>query len=364
MKSRQQVRRASSGFSVVALAGVTSAAFAVACSGAPTPTIDDVDEVGGGNAATQTTTTTSPTPTTSSSSAAPAGTNPGGSDAGGSGSGPGDASAGADATALDGGGGTGARDAGKEAGPEASAPPTGHHPPTVPPTRTCSYSPNGDGFFTMTEAQGTYVVRLPTGYVNTKAYPVVIGTHGCSDSADNFCTWGPAAYNDDASERENDKLSYIAIAVEDVSGACWSLGDSGKVLAALDDAISCFYVDQAHVTMAGYSSGAAVAYKVGLGNASRFAGILIEDGALYDNGPSAEASLLANASWKINIAHLTHDGDGDYPKAQVMADWTVIRAAGFPLDTTITGAPSHDGSSMDWYSWLEPHTTAAAWTAP
>ena len=272
-----------------------------------------------------------------------------------------DAGGGGGGTPVDAGSG-GSKDAGRGGGGADSGPvSTSTHPATTPPTKTCAYKPDSDGFFDLLSPQGSYTVRLPAGYDKTRPYPVVIGTHGCDDSADNFDTWGPAAYNDDASERENDKLSYIALSVEDQSGQCWSLDDSGKVLAALDDAAACFYVDQSRVTMVGYSSGAAVAYKVGLGNAQRFNGILIEDGALYDNG-SAETSLLANAAWKINIAHLTHEGDGDYPKDQVEADWKVIVAAGFPLQTRVTSAPSHDGSSTDWYSWLEPHITA--WIAP
>jgi predicted esterase len=131
------------------------------------------------------------------------------------------------------------------------------------------------------------------------------------------------------------------------------------VLAALDDAAACFYVDQSRVTMAGYSSGAEVAYAVGLGNAQRFNGILIEDGACSDN-PN-ETALLANAAWKINIAHITHASDEDYPEKSVEADWAKIKAAGFPLQTNVV-AGTHDGTSDDWYSWLEPKITG--WTAP
>jgi predicted esterase len=216
----------------------------------------------------------------------------------------------------------------------------------------------------MTEAQGTYVARLPAGYDKTKPYPVIIGTHGCGDSADNFATWGPAAWNDGYNNgqgaRENDIQSYIALSVEDQSGQCWQIADAGKVLAALDDAISCFYVDQGRVTMAGYSSGAAVAYEVGLANALRFAGILIEDGALYDNG-SNEASLLANAAWKINIAHIAHESDPDYPLAQVQADWQVIDKAGFNVKEYVVPG-DHSGTSVDWYGTLDPDISG--WSAP
>ncbi len=293
------------------------------CGGAATPSIVDGDGEGAGSDAGVTVTTSSKQ----------------------------DASTGGGTT--DAGGSTGNGDAGGTTS-------TGHHPATTPPTKTCSYTPNSDGFFDLMSPQGSYTVRLPANYDKTKPYPVIIVTHGCGDTADNFCTWGPAAYNDDANERENDKQKYIALSVEDVASSCWNLADSGKVLAALDDAASCFYVDQAHVTMGGYSSGAAVAYKVGLASAERFSGILIEDGALADNG-SAEATLLANASWKINIAHIAHASDPDYPLSMVQADWKVIEAAGFPLKT-YTVAGDHSGTSVDWYGTLDPSITN--WTAP
>jgi predicted esterase len=357
MKSRQRTRRAPSGLFLLAIAGATSASFAVACSGAPTPEIDDLE--GSGTPSTTGTTNTTSTTTPASTGASPAAT-PDGDAGAGSDAGSGDDDA--DASAGDAGTGT-SKDSGSGPTPDASStPPTGTHPPTTPPSRTCTYAPDANGYATLTSPQGTYVVRLPAGYVKTKAYPVIIGTHGCGDTAENFCSWAPAAYNQSTNAEENDQLDYIAISVEDVASGCWNLADSDKVLAALDDAASCFYVDQAHVLMAGYSSGAAVAYKVGLSNASRFAGILIEDGALYDNG-SAEASLLANATWKINIAHIAHSDDGDYPLAQVEADWTKIKAAGFPLTTyDLSEGTGHSGTSIDWYGTLDPFVSK--WAAP
>ncbi len=207
---------------------------------------------------------------------------------------------------------------------------------------------------------GAYFVRLPKGYDKTKPTPVVVSEHGCGDNAGNFATWASAPYNDVMNTRQNDFQSYIGIAVEDSAGGCWDLAHGDKVLAALDDAATCFYVDQAHVTIAGYSSGAGVAYSVGLSHAERFSGILILNGGLYDTG-SMEDTLLAGAAWKINIAHLAHDSDGDYPLAMVQADWAKITAAGFPLQTSHTPG-THDGASKDWYGYLLPKMTP--WTAP
>jgi predicted esterase len=232
----------------------------------------------------------------------------------------------------------------------------------VAPTKTCTGTGDASfpGFFSLNSPMGQYWYRLPAKYDKTKPTPVVIGMHGCGDYSENFATWAMAPYNDVKNGRQNDFQSYIAISVEDTSKGCWDLNHADKVIAALDDAAACFYVDQSRVVVAGYSSGAGVAYKVGLSHAERFAGILIEDGGLYDNG-AAEKTLLANAAWKINIAHMLHDSDPDYTPAKVQADWALIKAAGFPLVTSHVPG-DHSGTSKDWYSFLIPATTT--WVAP
>lgn len=103
-----------------------------------------------------------------------------------------------------------------------------------------------------------------------------------------------------------------------------------------------------------------MAYRVGLQQASRFAGILIENSGLYSATSDADG-LLASASWKINIAHRAHTSDTVFPLTKVRADWAKIDAAGFPLATTET-ARGHDGTSDDWATWLIPQS--ASWVAP
>jgi predicted esterase len=184
---------------------------------------------------------------------------------------------------------------------------------------------------------------------------LIVGLHGCGDNAHNFATWGVNPY-DTRSTQE-----HIGISIGGKDGSCWSMGgDDDKVLAAVDDISQCFWVHQKKVSIAGFSSGGQLAYRVGLMQASRFAGILIEDSALYaaDSNPDA---LLANASWKVNVAHRTHTSDPVFPLAKVKADWVKTLAAGFPLLTSETPG-GHDGSSTDWATWLIPQS--AAWTAP
>ena len=65
-----------------------------------------------------------------------------------------------------------------------------------------------------------------------------------------------------------------------------------------------------------------------LENADEFAGLLIEDSGLYAN--ASPDTLLANAAWKLPIAHITHTDDGVFPLSKVQADWTKTTAASLP----------------------------------
>ena len=225
------------------------------------------------------------------------------------------------------------------------------------PTGTCSVTKDSAGFFTRTSSKSSYVAYVPASYTGSQPVRLIVGLHGCGDSAMNFATWGVNPYDTRTGQE------HIGISIGGKDGSCWSMGvDDEKVLAAVDDISKCFWVHQKKVVIAGFSSGGQLAYRVGLDKASRFAGIIIEDSALYAAGsnPSPD-TLLANAAWKVNIAHRTHTSDTVFPLAEVKADWTKTKAAGFPLQTSET-AGGHDGVSADWATWLIPQS--AAFTAP
>ena len=222
------------------------------------------------------------------------------------------------------------------------------------PTTTCSVSKNGAGFFTRTSAASSYVAYVPASYDGTTPMRLIVGLHGCGDDAMNFATWGVNPYDTRATQ------DHIGISIGGADGRCWNASDDAKVLAAVDDISSCFWVHQKKVVIAGFSSGGELAYRVGLSQASRFAGILIEDSGLYAANGNPDA-LLANAAWKLHVAHLTHTSDPVFPLAQVKADWVKTKAAGFPLMTSETPG-AHDGSSTDWAGWLIPESTS--WVAP
>ncbi|MEA2748660.1 MAG: hypothetical protein QOI41_2803 [Myxococcales bacterium] len=222
------------------------------------------------------------------------------------------------------------------------------------PTTTCTITKDGSGFFTRSSSQGSYVAYVPKSYDGTKPMRLIAGVHGCGDSAANFAQWGPNPYDTRTTQ------DWIGISIGGADGRCWNAADDAKVLAAVDDISQCFWVHQKKVVIAGFSSGGELSYRLGLGQASRFAGILIEDSGLYAANGNPDG-LLASAAWKINIAHRAHTSDTVFPLGTVQADWAKTTAAGFPLTTSVV-AGGHDGTSTDWWSWLIPQS--AGWVAP
>lgn len=224
------------------------------------------------------------------------------------------------------------------------------------PAAACTVSKDKNGFFWRTSSKSAYVAYVPASYTGNEPMRLVVGLHGCSDEAMNFASWGVNPY--DGRKTQN----YIGISVSGETGnnKCWSMGnDDAKVLAAVEDISKCFWVDQAKVVIAGYSSGGQLAYRVGMSNADKFAGILIENSAMYAAGiPSS--SLLGGQDWKLPIAHRAATGDGVFPIAKVKADWALIKAAGNPIQAQEVSG-NHSGSSADWL-WL--HAQAANWVRP
>jgi predicted esterase len=205
-----------------------------------------------------------------------------------------------------------------------------------------------DGFFTRTTAKSDYVGFVPKGYAG-KPTTLVVGLHGCGDDAMNFATWAVNPWD------TRGKQTHIGISVGGKDGSCWDTNkDSDKVLAAIDDVSKCFYVHKQKVVLAGYSSGGMLAYKIGLSQSARFAGIIIENSGLGSAQPSA-------AKWKINVAHIAHKDDGDFPLSTVHSDWAKLEAAGIPLQKSEVDG-EHDGNSDDWNTFLLPKI--AGWKAP
>ena len=205
-----------------------------------------------------------------------------------------------------------------------------------------------DGFFTRTTSKSDYVGFVPTGY-SGKPTTLVVGLHGCGDDAMNFASWAVNPWD------TRGKQAHIGISVGGKDGNCWDTNkDVDKVIAAIDDVSKCFYVHKQKVVLAGYSSGGMLAYKIGLSQSARFAGIIIENSGLGSAQPSA-------ATWKINVAHIAHKDDGNFPLNRVHGDWAKLEAAGIPLQKSEVDG-EHDGNSDDWNTFLLPKI--AGWKAP
>jgi len=240
--------------------------------------------------------------------------------------------------------------------PEPTAPPAATTTPAAAPVDDPGPAPAGcgpitkdsDGFFTRTTSTGSYVGFVPASYAG-KPTTLVVGLHGCGDDAMNFATWAVNPWD------TRGKQAHIGISIGGKDGSCWDTNkDSDKVLAAIDDVSKCFYVHKQKVVLAGYSSGGMLAYKLGLAQSSRFAGIIIENSGLGSAQPSA-------AKWKINVAHIAHKGDNNFPLSSVHGDWAKLEAAGIPLQKSEVDG-THDGDSEDWNTFLLPKI--AGWKAP
>ena len=230
----------------------------------------------------------------------------------------------------------------------------------VGPTQSCPFTPNGEGFFTLSSGASNYAVRLPVGYdvQNPQPQRLLVAIHGCGDSAMNFATWAAVPF---ALRPTQD---YIAISVGGRDGQCWSIGtDDGLVAAAITHASSCFWVHPHKIVLAGYSSGGGLAYHLAMATTRDYAGVLIENSSLSSavGGAGQVNAALAAAGWSINIAHSARIGDGSYPIAGVRADRDKILAHDFPLQYRELDG-THDGSSDDWSEFLLPKM--ANWISP
>ncbi len=224
------------------------------------------------------------------------------------------------------------------------------------PTQTCPATPDANGFFTLTSTAADYVVRLPPGFDPEVPHRLLVAIHGCGDSAMNFATWGAVPW------ALRDTQDYVAISLGGRDGMCWTMGTDGAIVdAAIAHVRSCFWVHQKQIVLAGYSSGGMLAYRVGLANADRYAGLLIENSGLSQGVDGNPAAALDAAAWKLHVAHTARIMDGSFAIVGVRADRDAMLARDFPLEyRELDGG--HDGSSDDWAAYLIPKM--ATWSAP
>lgn len=225
-------------------------------------------------------------------------------------------------------------------GPVDTSPTTA--PPVVtPPTTTPTYPAlayDGNGFFHVTTGACSYVGYKPDTYDATKPIALFLWMHGCGGNAegDMWAVCPPATRK---------TQSYIAISLGGRDGACWNQSaDMPKALAALADVQKYFNIDPKKVYLGGYSSGGDMTYYVGMQNADKFAGLLIENSSAWGSGLSVQ-TLISKASWKVNIAQLNHTSDTTYPMAKSNSDLAALKTAGFPVTAIEKPGGHYDASS-------------------
>lgn len=214
---------------------------------------------------------------------------------------------------------------------------------------------DGNGFFTLNSGQSSYIGYKPDTYSHANPISLFVWMHGCGGNAAGDM-WTIAPY----ATRQNQ--SYIAISIGGRDGACWQVNnDTSKVLAAIDDVARYFNINPRKVYLGGYSSGGDLTYRVGFENASRFAGLLVENSDPFLGTGRTGAHLMAAASWKINVAHLAHLSDTTYPIATVRANMGTLTNNAFPA-TLIEKAGGHYdadngafGTNYDLRTFLLPY---------
>lgn len=222
---------------------------------------------------------------------------------------------------------------------------------------------DANGFFHLNSGQSAYVGYRPDTYNESNPISLLVWMHGCGGNAEGDL-WSIAP----PSTRQTQ--SYIAISIGGRDGKCWQVNtDTPKVLAAITDVARYFNINPRKVYLSGYSSGGDMTYRVGLQHASLFAGLLVENSDPFRDTGATKASLLASASWKINVAHLAHISDTTYPITGVRSNLAVLAANGFPVTKIEKEGTHYDadnvafGTSYDLIHSLLPFMEAG-WEAP
>jgi hypothetical protein len=230
------------------------------------------------------------------------------------------------------------------------------------------YTP--DQTFTLNSGQSDYYVSVPSSYDPSHETPMTlfVWLHGCG---------GQGLY--DASMvspgQSGQPQDWISLALGGREGTCWQpMSDVPWVLAAISDIETRFNVDLKRVILGGYSSGGDLGYPTVFLNAGLFAGILVENSDPFDNGYDP-TTLLAAASWKVNVVHLAHLQDTTYPIATVQSELATVKSAGFPV-TVIERVGTHwddpgamvagqtvAGTAADLQTVLLPYIDSG-WSAP
>jgi predicted esterase len=166
---------------------------------------------------------------------------------------------------------------------------------------------------------------------------LLVWMHGCGgDAGGDAYTVAPPADG-----------TYIALSVGGRDGTCWDVSaDQSLVLNAIAAIKTHFNIRPRGVVLGGYSSGGDLSYRMAFYNSAKFAGVLAENTAPFqDTGSTPQASLAA-ATTKFPVVHLAHTGDEYYPIAGVHSEIDAMKNAGFPV-TFIERPGTHYDANTD-----------------
>ena len=210
---------------------------------------------------------------------------------------------------------------------------------------------------TMKTDDVTSYVMVPRAYDATHATPaqVFIYLHGCGGKS-----------SDDVRAASNVDARWIGLAPGGAEGVCWDKDRSKSaaiVMSALANLKSHFNVDPKRVHIGGYSSGGDLSYYTALHNASAFAGVLSYN-SIPAYGAGELTTSIAGATWKLNIAHLSHTADDSYPIADVRARMKQLKDAGFPATLIERPGTHYDANTTNDRNTLIYPYLDAGWRAP
>lgn len=193
---------------------------------------------------------------------------------------------------------------------------------TPPKYLTTAYDANG--FFRLNSGQSDFIGYKPDTYKDNVPISLFVWMHGCGGKAEgDLWTVAPSA--------TRKTQSYIVISIGGRDGTCWKVNeDTPKVLAAIEHTKKYFNINVNKIYLGGYSSGGDMTYRIGMQNASVFAGLLVENSDILGAGVP-QATLMSQASWKLNIVQLNHLSDTTYPITKVRTNLAALKSAGFPV---------------------------------
>jgi hypothetical protein len=256
----------------------------------------------------------------------------------------------------------------KATAPNAPVPATPTPPAPAPiPVCTPSTGPLSYGseepFRHVGECGVEYFGFVPKSYDPSIPMPLLIWAHGCGGEAEGD-TYNVGSYTAEAGH------GWLALSLGGRDGGCWNplAGSEALVMAALADFEAHFNVDRHRVFLSGYSSGGDLAYRTGFRHSSTFAGLIIENSSPFRDTESTQAESLAAATTKINIVHLAHSGDTEYPlegEGGVREETEAVQNAGFPLTLIVKpGTHSDAHTDPDLQELLVPYIEEKGWTSP